>query len=428
MRVARRCRFAMTAAKHVELIKRLSAAGVALEICDKYVALLKQFLSAGMSKTDFESALRRLLPKDKIRVHNQIVKWILSSALSRKSGSVQLPVLVPAKDKKPTATKKEIGTVVVTPAGRPAPVGGKKGTLGKRKAGAGDLVPPAPLGAISPALSATDRKSAKGKRAGALALAATAVKDNTTQKFLSQSLAASRKKNAAANEKTQAAMLLADPSAQGKGKDPGQKTKSGKPPAKRARVGQKSKGDADGVGGAGGVAGAQRAAASAAAAVAAANAQALHGAKGRQVPVPLQRPGVKLPARAPDLISYPNMVFVPGTPGAGLDLELLMRLRHRVQRIASMEFGIQTASDDSIALLTHALESHLKSLLEASVQKRRQRCGDAPSGMSNQLDALGSYKRVTPLDVFMCARENTDLLGNDHAVYMERLLLMMHHC
>eukprot|EP00189_Rhodosorus_marinus_P010705 CAMPEP_0184741858 /NCGR_PEP_ID=MMETSP0315-20130426/4864_1 /TAXON_ID=101924 /ORGANISM="Rhodosorus marinus, Strain UTEX LB 2760" /LENGTH=589 /DNA_ID=CAMNT_0027212389 /DNA_START=549 /DNA_END=2318 /DNA_ORIENTATION=- len=89
-----------------DLFKQLNANGLAPELCESYLYVLKQFLTAKTTKIEFEASLRKVLPANKISVHNDLVRHILRSACAKKDGLPDLPNLGAVKKEKTTPKPK----------------------------------------------------------------------------------------------------------------------------------------------------------------------------------------------------------------------------------------------------------------------------------------------------------------------------------
>lgn len=96
----------MTAGKSDALRKRLLSAGLSSDAITKYVDTLRAFLSARMTKCRYEDEMSKVLPKDKIHVHNEIIQEILSRAQQKREGVPDLPLIIPLRDKRPAVSKR----------------------------------------------------------------------------------------------------------------------------------------------------------------------------------------------------------------------------------------------------------------------------------------------------------------------------------
>lgn len=81
----------MAAGKSDAIFKRLQEAGLSPEACERYFDILRAFLSARMSKARFDTEMSKVLPQDKIDVHNAIIHRLLSRALQKRDGVPDLP-------------------------------------------------------------------------------------------------------------------------------------------------------------------------------------------------------------------------------------------------------------------------------------------------------------------------------------------------
>uniref|UniRef100_A0A7S3ELF5 Uncharacterized protein n=1 Tax=Rhodosorus marinus TaxID=101924 RepID=A0A7S3ELF5_9RHOD len=91
-----------------DLLKQLTANGLDPELCENYLHVLKQFLTAKSTKIEFEASLRKVLPANKISVHNDLVRYILRSACAKKDGVPDLPNLGAVKKEKATPKPKTL--------------------------------------------------------------------------------------------------------------------------------------------------------------------------------------------------------------------------------------------------------------------------------------------------------------------------------
>eukprot|EP00190_Bangiopsis_sp_CCMP1999_P007432 CAMPEP_0198725120 /NCGR_PEP_ID=MMETSP1475-20131203/2491_1 /TAXON_ID= ORGANISM="Unidentified sp., Strain CCMP1999" /NCGR_SAMPLE_ID=MMETSP1475 /ASSEMBLY_ACC=CAM_ASM_001111 /LENGTH=536 /DNA_ID=CAMNT_0044486829 /DNA_START=229 /DNA_END=1839 /DNA_ORIENTATION=+ len=138
-------------------------------------------------------------------------------------------------------------------------------------------------------------------------------------------------------------------------------------------------------------------------------------AASKQGATPVARPG--------DLPPHQGIPFFPLHPGHDLDLELFYKVRARLRkRVVNEHMGMTHVSDEAAALLTHALELHIKQLLEVSSRKRANRVGDHMLH-----DARGYGSRVDPIDLCDAVAGNPGrMLGEDMPVDLERLLLALY--
>lgn len=79
--------------------RRLSSAGLSSDDCDKYCTILRSFLSARTTKVKFEAEMLKLIPRDKIHIHNAVIRDLLARSQQRREGVPDLPVLAPAVEK-----------------------------------------------------------------------------------------------------------------------------------------------------------------------------------------------------------------------------------------------------------------------------------------------------------------------------------------
>lgn len=86
--------------------KRLIAAGATNDDCEKYVQILRQFLGAQISKAKFEGEMLKVLPREKISTHNDIIREILRRAQLKRDGVPDLPVVTSISER-PAARPRE---------------------------------------------------------------------------------------------------------------------------------------------------------------------------------------------------------------------------------------------------------------------------------------------------------------------------------
>eukprot|EP00172_Hildenbrandia_rubra_P004271 Plantae.Rhodophyta-Hildenbrandia_rubra.ctg8292.p1 GENE.Plantae.Rhodophyta-Hildenbrandia_rubra.ctg8292~~Plantae.Rhodophyta-Hildenbrandia_rubra.ctg8292.p1 ORF type:complete len:331 (-),score=61.02 Plantae.Rhodophyta-Hildenbrandia_rubra.ctg8292:803-1795(-) len=87
-------------ARRAELVRQLSSAGLADDVCERYMGTLSTFLMAKMTKIQFEEKMTQVIPKDKLQVHNSVVTNLLHRAQESRDHVAELPVLTPARERK----------------------------------------------------------------------------------------------------------------------------------------------------------------------------------------------------------------------------------------------------------------------------------------------------------------------------------------
>lgn len=87
----------MAATKSEVVRKRLMSAGLSTDVCTRYMDVLRAFLSARLTKVQYEERMATLLPKDKIHVHNSIIQDILCRAQQKRQGLRDLPIVTNLK-------------------------------------------------------------------------------------------------------------------------------------------------------------------------------------------------------------------------------------------------------------------------------------------------------------------------------------------
>lgn len=138
------------------------------------------------------------------------------------------------------------------------------------------------------------------------------------------------------------------------------------------------------------------------------------------VPTPMaDMPSMKvLPVTPPPLETYDGLPFKPVRPGSTLDVELLGRIRERVRPVVEQS-GLSNVKEDAIALLALATELQVKRVLHAAVLSRRRRSGGTQT-YGNLMCAP-----VRPFDVHDATTNNWDLLAIDATVGVERLSMLL---
>lgn len=116
----------MAAGKSDVVRKRLLSAGLSQDVCTRYIHVLRSFLSARLTKIQYQDQMAKLLPKDKIHLHNSIIQEILFRAQQKRDGLRDLPLLTPVK--KPTPPSRPPPKTSAPPVKKPPPprVGSKR--------------------------------------------------------------------------------------------------------------------------------------------------------------------------------------------------------------------------------------------------------------------------------------------------------------
>jgi Transcriptional regulator of RNA polII, SAGA, subunit len=138
-------------------------------------------------------------------------------------------------------------------------------------------------------------------------------------------------------------------------------------------------------------------------------------------------PGVQPPRPPPipmipsaDVQTYNCLPYFPVRPGQALDLELFLKLRQRMKKVAVEDMGLSGGvKDDAVALLLHGLEAHVKSLMEAGVRQRAAREALRPRG-TLVCGPVGGY------DFREAALRNSSMLGDEAAFDLERLTMLLY--
>jgi hypothetical protein len=103
-----------------------------------------------------------------------------------------------------------------------------------------------------------------------------------------------------------------------------------------------------------------------------------------------------------------------------MDLDLFIKLRTRVKARAVDQFGLSGVRDDAVALLLHALEVHVKTLLEAGARQRVARHAIRPHGNVMCAPVRSHDFREAAL------RNSASLLGDDAGIELERLTMLLY--
>lgn len=321
--------------KQDALRKRLLAAGLSQEACSKYFDTFRAFLNARLTKPRFEVEMLKILPRDKIYIHNEIIQDILLAAQQKREGLPDLPaVTTPTKDRRtiplrkerPTPSQQKGQAPVKTMEQKPPKVGTKRPY---------EEADPTPNHHI-PDDSSTAQVSKKAKRNAPKGKAADIVDKPKLPK-------------PRALEKSTPALPPPSPSLSGS-----------------ARVSPKS-----------------------------------------------------MPASSTmEIATYDGLPYFPVRPGDAMDVELFLKLRQRMRRIAVEQLGMGGVKDDAVALMVHAMEIHVKRLVGGAARVRVGRDGSRPH-RNLQCGAIRGY------DVREVVERNGGLLGDERGMDLERLLMLL---
>lgn len=111
--------------------KRLVSAGLSTEACSKYVEVFRAFLNARLTRSRFEDEMLKVLPREKIHVHNEIIQEIFFHAQQKRDGLRDLPIVIPLKDRRSTVARRERpvstkGQLPIKTENKPVKVGSKR--------------------------------------------------------------------------------------------------------------------------------------------------------------------------------------------------------------------------------------------------------------------------------------------------------------
>lgn len=118
-----------------------------------------------------------------------------------------------------------------------------------------------------------------------------------------------------------------------------------------------------------------------------------------------------------EIPTYDGLPYFPVRPGRAMDVDAFLKVRGRMRRIAEM-LGMGGVKDDAAALMVHALEAHVKGLLDGAAASRVGRDGLRPEG-NLVCGPIRGY------DVREAALRNRRLLGDESGMELERLLLLL---
>jgi Transcriptional regulator of RNA polII, SAGA, subunit len=330
--------------------KRILAAGISSDDCEKYIHVLRQFLAARLTKSRFEVELLKVLPKDKIPVHNALIRELLCRAQQKREGVPDLPTVVPILDKvgsNPARDRKvSLGVKAATGAG-----GNRKRSREARDADADTES----RGNNGPALDA--KAVPGGDKAGVEIPATDPNRKSIADRTGPQGRAGTEVVRGESNS----------------GARPGS---GGFVPRVSTRIG---------------------------------------GAIG----APRASPGVPMITNG-DIPTYNALPYFPIRPGQAMDLDLFIKLRARVKAQAVDQLGLSAVKDDAVALLLHAVEAHVKSLMEAGARQRAARQAVRPHGNELCAPVRGYDFRESAL------RNSASLLGDEAGMDLERLAMLLY--
>lgn len=379
------------AAVSERIYKRLHTGGFSSEECDRYVNILRSFLAARTTKRSFEQEMITFLTPEKRKVHNSIIFDLLSRALQRREGVPDLPVLQPLKEKRLSGSSKR--QLPPSPHTKTEPLASPHPTPKLASPPPGPVTNPAdpidtdPRKPLLPTLPEVPVRPSKRPKPRML----------TIPKLPPEGI------TMPATPTPIPIPVLSDVPASSLGP-----TKPVKP-SKNKPSGVPAPGD-----------------------------KLFVNVEKNRLKAPLLSnslppPSPTVPPLAvganthgllkvhsvppPELKAYDNLPFVPTRPGFAMDIELFTKLKGRVRQV--IEVGeLVGVRDDSIALLTHAVELQAKRLLQAAVDSRRNRTG---------MRGFGNFScaPIRPFDIRRAALENLDLLMDESVVYLERLSMLL---
>eukprot|EP00171_Calliarthron_tuberculosum_P009624 IDg9624t1 len=104
----------MAASGRADFIQKKLAneGGLAPDAIARYIETLRHFLTAKLTKIRFEEEMTKVLPRDKICIHNAIIRELLHRAQMKRDGLIDVPSIPPLKDKnrRPTPSTGRTGT------------------------------------------------------------------------------------------------------------------------------------------------------------------------------------------------------------------------------------------------------------------------------------------------------------------------------
>lgn len=317
--------------------KRLVSAGLSTEACARYVEVFRAFISARLTRSRFEDELLKVLPREKIHVHNEIIQDIFFHAQQRQDGLRDLPVVLALKDRRQTVPRRIAAQAPIKAENKLSKVSLKR----PRDDVANGTIRQNSLD--EPAVHPLKKMKRPPPRGG------------------TESSDRPRPPKPKAPEK---------PSPKVRRRPPPENTPKLPPPSP------------------------------------------ISNATGRVATAKISHPH---PAEVP---TYDSMPYYPVRPGQGVDIDLFLRLRQRMKRIAVEQLGLVGVKDDAVGALVDGVEQHVKSWIEAGTRQRRARDGWRPHG-NLQCGPVRGY------DVRESALRNSSLLGDEAGMDLERLLMLL---
>lgn len=342
------------------LRKRLLSAGLTPEAVTKYIDTFRAFLSARLTKPRFEDEMHKILPPNKIHVHNEIIQDILHSAQQKREGFRDLPIVTPIKETR-----------------RPAPGRKERAQAQKGPAALKPEAKHATKGVKRPLEDTETPSATKGGDDVATPAAALSVPKKPRRTVNKNKIVDNVERGKMAKVK---AVERMSPKVRRK---VGEHSSSSLPPQVPVASGGASGGNT------------KASVAAAAAAVAAAAAAAAASTATTEIP------------------TYDGLPYFPVRPGGGMDVELFLKLRQRMKRLACEEMGMAEVKDEAVGLLVRALEVHVKGLLGGGVGVRGAREGGGRGGV------------VRGYDVREGALKDLRRLGDESGMELERLLMLI---
>lgn len=306
--------------------RRLTNAGLSVEDCDKYTAILRSFLSARLTKVKFEAEMLKVIPREKIHIHNAVIRELLARAQQRREGVPDLPVVSLIAEKAVSRPSRDSNRPAA-----PRPTSDRPNASRKRP---------------------REREGEEADvRTGPPSAVGRAPPDSATAD------APSGRRGAVGPEKTE------------------KPSRTVRQPPNGARVGAVG----SGIG---------------------------------------SRPSSSPLITGTDISTYNVLPFFPVRPGLALDLDLFLKVRHRMRDQAIDMMGMTAVKDDAVSLMVLALETHVKSLMEAGARQRTARQVMRPHGNLQCGPVRGR-------DIRDAALRNTSFLGDEAGLDLERLSLLL---
>lgn len=360
----------MTAGKADYLRRRLANAGLSADAISRYSETLKMFLTARLTKIRFEEEMSKVLPRDKIHVHNAIIREIFHRAQLKREGLPDLPVIAPPRERRPPTSRRERPSGPVAKS-TPPNISNAPAVLKSEPAAPPVIVRPATVKRKREEHNENDQKPNGATEPLLFPQARPKVKPVVPKRVDKVEQETKPVRNKAKTPNTD---------------------KSSPKRLKRGLV------DVIGVGESNG---------------------SLTTPANGAVSTPRAVTGKNIGLSVPpvEIATYDEMSFFPIRPGQAMDLDLFLKLRPRMRRICVDHMGVAGVKDDAVALMQHAVEIHVKNLLEAAVQQRIARECTRPLPYS-------ACDVVTTHDVREAALSNPKLLADDD-IELERLSMLL---